>query len=150
MKKIITALFFMIALYSCAKKITGSAAKVVETPPQVTNVPLVKDITPNAPSAPEPPNAIDMASQDASIPPPPPAPLKVDVKPVEDKKKMAMIATGKEVYSVKCSKCHEAHEPKEFNEAKWVKLIDWMGPRAKLEANDKEAVLAYVKANAKK
>ena len=149
MKKIITALFFMIALYSCAKKITGSAAKVVETPPSVTNVPLVKDIAPNAPSAPEPPNAQDMAIN-PEAPVVGPLPVKAEVKPVEDKKKMAMIATGKEVYSVKCSKCHEAHEPKEFNEAKWVKLIDWMGPRAKLEANDKEAVLAYVKANAKK
>ena len=148
MKKIITALVLMIVIFSCSKKVAGNKSKVAETAPVLVNVPLVKDIAPNAPSAPEPPNALDMASQDASIPPP--APVKVDVKPVEDKKKMAMIATGKEVYSVKCSKCHEAYEPKEFNEAKWVKLIDWMGPRAKLEANDKEAVLAYVKANAKK
>ena len=142
MKKIITAFVLVIAIYGCSKKATGNKSKVAETPPIIAPVPPKKEeakvaIVPSIKAEPVSPGV-------------PESPMDEEVKPVEDKKKMLLVNTGKEVYSVKCSKCHEAHATKEYNEAKWVKIVDWMGPRAKLEANDKEAVLAYVKYNAKK
>ena len=142
MKKIIIGLVLMIGIFSCSKKATGNKSKVEETAAIVAPVVAKIEEKKNA--------SLPMMKAEPSSPGVPESPMEGDAKPMEDKKKMALIGTGKEVYSVKCSKCHEAHEPKEFNEAKWVKLIDWMGPRAKLEANDKEAVLAYVKFNAKK
>ena len=142
MKKTITALVLMFAIYGCSKKVAGNKSKVAETPPIIAPVPPKKEeakvaIAPSMKAEPVNPTVPD-------------SPTDGEVKPKDDKKKMLLISNGKEVYSVKCSKCHEAHEPKEYSEAKWEKLVEWMAPRAKLEANEKEAVLAYVKYNAKK
>jgi cytochrome c5 len=125
--KIISLFVLLIVAVSCSKRVTGN--KSVEKPPAEMQ-----------PLAPTPAPNQEM----------PRDPVKEVTNSEEEKKKIALMAAGKEAYSVKCTKCHEAFEPTKFNAAKWEKVIDWMGPRAKLEAHEKEAILAYVKNNAKK
>jgi cytochrome c5 len=62
----------------------------------------------------------------------------------------AKMGNGKQVYYVKCSKCHQAKEPELYTAERWVKIVDWMGPRAKITETEKENILLYVKALAKK
>jgi cytochrome c5 len=62
----------------------------------------------------------------------------------------AKMGNGKQVYYVKCSKCHQAKEPELYTAERWVKIVDWMGPRAKITEIEKENILLYVKALAKK
>jgi cytochrome c5 len=57
---------------------------------------------------------------------------------------------GKEIYEVKCSRCHDFFEPNKYEAAKWVKIVEWMGPRAKIDTTEKEAILNYVTYFAKK
>jgi cytochrome c5 len=125
--KIIPLFVLLIVAVSCSKRTTGS--KSVEKPPAEMQ-----------PLAPTPAPNQEM----------PRDPVKEVTNSEEEKKKIALMAAGKEAFSVKCSKCHELFDPSKFNEAKWEKVIDWMGPRAKLEVQEKEAILAYVKHNAKK
>ena len=133
MKKLIVVLVILIAAISCSKKTTGNktVGTVTETPPivvkKVEESSIVKANTETAPASP---------NEDATA--------------AKEKMNITLRAAGKEAYSVKCTRCHEAFEPNKFEAAKWEKLLDWMGPRAKLEAHEKEAILAYVKYNAKK
>jgi cytochrome c5 len=126
-RKITAFVVILFVAVSCSKKVTGN--KSVEKPPAEMQ-----------PLAPTPAPNQEM----------PRDPVKEVTNSEEEKKKIALMAAGKEAYSVKCTKCHEAFEPTKFNAAKWEKVIDWMGPRAKLEAHEKEEILAYVKNNAKK
>lgn len=132
MKKLIVVLVILIAAISCSKKTTGNktVATVTETPPivikKVEESSIVKANTETAPS-----------NEDADA-------------AAKEKMNVTLRAAGKEAYSVKCTRCHEAFEPSKYVAAKWEKLVDWMGPRAKLEIHEKEAILAYVKYNAKK
>jgi DNA-directed RNA polymerase subunit M/transcription elongation factor TFIIS len=64
-------------------------------------------------------------------------------------KESTIVAKGKETYKAKCGKCHNLKEPEEYNTLRWVKIIDWMAPKAKLDASEKQNVLAYVSFYAK-
>jgi cytochrome c5 len=64
--------------------------------------------------------------------------------------KAELAKKGKEVYEAKCGRCHDLKTPDTYNEVRWVKIVDWMAPKAKLDAAEKEVVLAYVTLNAKK
>jgi cytochrome c5 len=57
---------------------------------------------------------------------------------------------GKQVYYAKCSTCHAAKNPEDYTADRWVKIVDWMGPRAKITAEEKENILVFVKELAKK
>jgi cytochrome c5 len=154
-KKISAFVVILFVAVSCSKKVTGN--KSVEKPPMEME-PLPP--TPEPPAMPE--KKIEAATivnantvgENPGVAKPlemAKTPTKEDIAATEAKKKLGILmAAGKEAYSVKCTKCHEAFEPTKFNAAKWEKVIDWMGPRAKLEAHEKEEILAYVKNNAKK
>jgi hypothetical protein len=146
-KKLITILVIFTAAIGCSKKVTNN--KSVEKPST--------EIAPVPPATPvvqekkvEEVKTIVNANPTAEPLAPAKRPTIEKTDAAEDKKKMLLMAAGKEAFSVKCSKCHELYEPSKFSAVKWEKVIDWMGPRAKLEATDKEAILAYVKNNAKK
>ena len=60
------------------------------------------------------------------------------------------IAAGHQIFDQNCGKCHRIFTPDEFKEKRWVRIIDEMAPKARLNENEKQKVLAYVVANAKK
>ena len=122
--KIITAIAILsIALYSCAKKITNTSTKTVAENP-------IKPVE-------SPKQAVE-------------APKDVAVQSNDLKKEPAEVVTGKLVFESNCGRCHELKMPPTYNAEKWVKIIDWMAPKAKLDATQKENVLAYVIYYAKK
>ncbi len=146
-KKLITVLLIFTATIGCSKKVTNNksvekpSAEIAPVPP-ATPVAQVKKV--------EEVNTIVNANPIAEPIAPAKRPNIEKTDAVEEKKKIVLMAAGKEAFGVKCSKCHELFEPSKFTAAKWEKVIDWMGPRAKLETSEKEAILAYVKYNAKK
>jgi cytochrome c5 len=157
-KKIIPLFVLLFVAISCSKKTTGS--KSVEKPPMEMEPLPPSSASPATPAGPEKKvettstivNANPVGEKPSVMKPLEMAktPTKEEAAATEAKLKIVLMAEGKEAYSVKCTKCHETFEPIKFNAAKWEKIIDWMGPRAKLEAHEKEAILAYVKNNAKK
>lgn len=60
------------------------------------------------------------------------------------------MAMGKSLYVARCSKCHELPKVGDFTAKKWTGIVDWMAPKAKLSTQEKQMVLNYVQANAKK
>jgi len=60
------------------------------------------------------------------------------------------ILAGHQLFDQNCGRCHRLFSPTEFNEKRWVRIIDEMAPRARLNAEDKNKVLAFVLSNAKK
>lgn len=62
----------------------------------------------------------------------------------------ADIAAGHQLYDQNCGRCHRLFSPVEFKEKRWDRIVDEMAPKARLSAEEKSKVLAYVKANAKK
>jgi hypothetical protein len=57
---------------------------------------------------------------------------------------------GKSLFVARCSKCHELPKVGNFTANKWTGIVDWMAPKARLSAQEKQLVLNYVHANAKK
>jgi mono/diheme cytochrome c family protein len=57
---------------------------------------------------------------------------------------------GQSTYNAKCGKCHGLKVTTDFTADRWVGIMQVMAPKAHLDDTEKENVLAYVKANAKK
>jgi mono/diheme cytochrome c family protein len=86
----------------------------------------------------------------STTPPPPPAAPAPPAPPVEASKPTAeMIASGQKVFEANCGKCHALKNPGDYTQQRWVGLVNWMGPKAKISDSDKALVLAYVQHNAK-
>ncbi len=56
----------------------------------------------------------------------------------------SMIAEGKELYDTRCAKCHDLPKPADFNDEKWVGIMNAMAPKAKLSKEQSETVYNYV------
>jgi mono/diheme cytochrome c family protein len=133
MKKTIVIFLTAFALYSCAKKMTPTTT--------ATNASEVKVNNPPQPAAPPL----------AEVHPVMATPT-VEVKPIADttpKMETKEVTAGKVTFKAKCGRCHELKPAETYTAAKWVKIIDWMAPKAKLDASEKENVLAYVSFYAK-
>jgi cytochrome c5 len=132
MKKTIVIFLTAFALYSCTKKMTpttsvNNAEVKVNNPPQPAAPPLTE------------------------VPPPMPT-VTAEVKPIVEptaKKETLEIIAGKETFKAKCGRCHDLKPAETYTATKWVKIIDWMAPKANLNASEKENVLAYVSFYAK-
>lgn len=90
-----------------------------------------------------------------------PAVAETPAKPVETTKPVVVetktvtlepeeVVTGKNVFEAKCGRCHGLKEPQNYTAERWVKIVDWMAPKANLDATQKSNVLAYVNFYAKK
>jgi mono/diheme cytochrome c family protein len=136
MRKAIVIFLTAFALYSCAKKMTptttptSSSEVKVNNPPQPAVPPLTEV---------KPPMPIASAEVKPMIEPP----------IATTKKETIEVAAGKETFKAKCGRCHDLKPAETYTAAKWVKIIDWMAPKANLNASEKENVLAYVSFYAK-
>src|SRR4051812_30852492 len=57
---------------------------------------------------------------------------------------------GKTIYLSHCAKCHKYQLPEFHTTDQWVGIINKMAPKAKLDTDQKAAVLAFVQQSAKK
>jgi cytochrome c5 len=64
--------------------------------------------------------------------------------------KEEMLKKGEDLFNLKCGRCHGLPSPSEFTIADWQPIMARMAPKAKLNAEETNWVLAYVNANAKK
>ena len=62
------------------------------------------------------------------------------------------LVQGQTIYTTRCVECHAVFEITEFSEKKWIREIDHMSPKAKLNAEEKlklsKHILSYREANA--
>jgi cytochrome c5 len=147
MKKIIIAFVAIIFIYSCSQK-TTSATTSTAKPAKPTEA-VVKTV--EATTATDVPVAVLKEKVADAVKPVEVAPLSATgAVSVADTKEPGQVVEGGEIYRAKCGKCHELKEPQIYNAAKWVKVVEWMAPRAKLDAAEKDNVTAYVSFHAKK
>ena len=64
--------------------------------------------------------------------------------------KEEILKKGEDLFTLKCGRCHGLPSPSEFTVADWQPIMARMAPKAKLNAEETNWVLAYVNANAKK
>jgi mono/diheme cytochrome c family protein len=134
MKKLTIIIIAIVALYSCAKKMTPVATQTTATANEAkpAKLPAVQANINNETAVAD---SIEKA--------------KVAAKVATTKTETAEVTIGKETFKAKCGRCHELKNPADYTAVKWVKLVDWMAPKAKLSAAEKDNVLAYVSFYAK-
>lgn len=54
------------------------------------------------------------------------------------------LAQGKTIYENSCGKCHDLPEPTKYDAQKWVEIMNWMAPKAKLTEEQHKLVYDYV------
>lgn len=59
----------------------------------------------------------------------------------------SMLAEGKTIFENSCGKCHDLPDPKKYTDEKWVKIMNTMAPKAKLNAKQSELVYDYATFN---
>ena len=59
------------------------------------------------------------------------------------------IAEGKNIYTTKCTRCHSPKPVERWTVKQWVPILDNMAQKARLDANEKANVAAYVNFYAK-
>ena len=57
---------------------------------------------------------------------------------------------GQSTFNAKCNKCHGLKVTTDYTADRWISIMQVMAGKANLNDTEKENVLAYVKANAKK
>lgn len=70
--------------------------------------------------------------------------------PMANLTKEEMLKKGEDLFTLKCGRCHGLPLPSEITVADWQPIMKRMAPKAKLNADETNWVLAYVNANAKK
>lgn len=61
-----------------------------------------------------------------------------------------ILKKGEDLFSLRCGRCHDLPKPSDFTIEDWKPIMAAMAPKAKLNAEETNWVLAYVNANAKK
>lgn len=61
-------------------------------------------------------------------------------------KSAAILAMGREIFAGRCTTCHSANPVGKFSVAKWREIVRDMSHRAKLDASQEAALLAYLSA----
>jgi cytochrome c5 len=148
MKKIVIVFAAIIFVYGCSQKTTpttASTAKPTKSTEEVAIKTAVATVATNVPVAEtkEKMTEAEKPLKDGSL-------SVSGVVAVADTKEPGQVVEGGEIYRAKCGKCHDLKDPKEYNATKWVKVVEWMAPRAKLDAREKDNVIAYVSFHAKK
>lgn len=63
---------------------------------------------------------------------------------------VADLRAGKELYETKCQKCHGLKNPGRYDGLKWLKILNWMQPKAKITDQQKMLILGYLTSEVKK
>ena len=57
---------------------------------------------------------------------------------------LSQLKEGYEIFSDKCTDCHGIKKPQKWSEADWIKTMQTMGRKAKLDSNEYNLVLRYI------
>ncbi len=57
---------------------------------------------------------------------------------------LAELQQGHDLYSSKCGRCHSLKKPSSRTAAQWTKILEKMGPKAKLSKDQTALVYKYV------
>lgn len=152
MKRIFTIITVTIFVWGCAKKISpqassapvssnsGSAVAAPEMSPKlgssapVVNTSVTPSLTPASPAA---------------IPSVPSTPEGTRT-PTDRSGTKSPEMLGQSTFNAKCSKCHGLKVTADYTADRWISIMQVMATKAQLTETEKENVLAYVKANAKR
>jgi hypothetical protein len=137
MKKVTFVIIVMVAMFSCSKNLTPSSKKNIPVAPDTGAPVSVSGVVKEKNRVP----LFDSSKNNNTT--------KAIGEVVENPKETPQVQSGKITYKTKCAKCHDAKDPQSYDAAKWVKIVDWMAPRAKLDAAEKANVLAFVTLYAK-
>jgi|GEM_PF-659346 len=150
MKKILPVLSLVILVWSCSKKMTPAKS---ETPSSTNSGNLNSSTTPATLPTSMPKETTTtpvntgvtgaMASATS-----PTSGAKVVERPGAGNDAAAI--AGQATFNAKCGRCHGLKVASNYTESRWVSIMQVMAVKANLDATEKENVLAYVRANAKK
>lgn len=132
MKKIIAIISLSIIVWSCSKKITPAASST--------------SISSNSGTA----VAVPATAPASTATPAPVSPDSPSTIPVDASKPKTSEMMGQDIYNAKCGNCHGLKVTSDFTADRWISIMQVMATKAKLSDTEKDNVLAYVKANAKK
>ncbi len=146
MKKIFTIVTLSVLVWGCAKKITstttssgiGTGSSNVVVPAGTPAVAL----PPKTETAPPP---VSKEVPVGSVPATPTG----SRSPI-DPSKASPEMLGQSTFNAKCSRCHGLKITTDYTSDRWVSIMQVMATKANLTDVEKENVLAYVRANAKK
>jgi cytochrome c5 len=68
----------------------------------------------------------------------------VEAPPIPPADASRDVQEGHRLFMAKCTLCHDPVQPAEHAAAKWPKLLDKYGIRARLKPEEKADILAYV------
>jgi hypothetical protein len=140
MKKIALLFLMGAVVASCAKKMAPSAnqAPAANNGVVATANPAPVATVPKAATADVAPVAEPTAATAASA------------KPARAAGELSVEQKGQSTFNAKCGRCHGLKATTDYTVNRWVTVMQVMAVKANLNDEEKENVLAYVKANAKK
>jgi cytochrome c5 len=56
----------------------------------------------------------------------------------------ADLAEGRELFVTRCNRCHDLPDRRAYDEQRWPRILDTMGPRAKLDRRQHQLVLRFI------
>jgi cytochrome c5 len=86
--------------------------------------------------------ACHMQKQVARQTAPAPAPVVTPVAPATTVS--GELQQGQEMFTASCGRCHKLPNPAAFNAGQWTKIMEKMGPKAKLTAEQQQLVYKFV------
>lgn len=135
MKKTLSIVVLSVFVWGCSHKITpattGSGTGVSNT-----GTPVIAPAVKSAASTP----AAAPVTEEKTAPP----------APAEAPKTSSPETLGQSIFNTKCGHCHGLKVTTDYTADRWVGILEVMANKAQLTDGEKENVLAYVKANAKK
>lgn len=139
MKKILSALFMIVLVWGCTKKMTPAKSESPSTNTgSVINQPATSGSNTGTATASQ--GTIENTGVTGT---------KVANTRQQSPEETAAIA-GQATYNAKCGRCHGLKATIDYTADRWASILAVMAPRANLSETEKENVYAYVKANAKK
>ncbi len=129
MKKIFSIIALTILVWGCAKKITPVSSSNGTTSGNTTTS-AAPETYPALPVQ-KAENTTDSATSDLA-------------------KAKSPEVMGQTTYNAKCGRCHGLKVVTNYTADRWISIMQVMATKAQLNDAEKENVLAYVKANAKK
>lgn len=141
MKKTTLILTLAVVVFSCSRKSLPAASAGSSPSGNSGTV-----ISGNAPAAASSGSATSAASTPAVLP----AEGTGAKTPASPSTTSSPEVQGMATFNSKCGKCHGLKPASDYTADRWANIMQVMAPKARLTDTEKENVLAYVRANAKK
>lgn len=140
MKRILLPVALIVLVLSCNKKMTPAKT---EMPSSTSSAPVIMD----KPSTNTPPGSATTTTVSVAAP----GTQTIPSKTVERAGSAdAAAIEGQSIFNTKCGRCHGLKIASDYTVDRWISIMQVMAMKAHLTDIEKENVLAYVKANAKK